>query len=187
MQLPIQITFRRMERSPAIEEAIRKKAASLDQYAKHIMSCRIVVQPASQHRLHGNQFEVRIDITLPGGEVEATREPSERKEYKEIAVAIRDAFDTAARRLEEYVRVQRGDVKFHSDSPHACVSKLVPAEDYGFLETPEGRQLYFHRNSVLNESYDRLQLGTEVRFEEEEGERGPQASTVKIVGRHGGR
>ena len=187
MQLPLQVSFRHMERTPSLETTIREKAATLDQFAGHIMSCRVVVEPAGKHHLHGNQYEVRIDIKLPGGEVVATHEPSEHKEYKEIAVAIRDAFDTAARRLEEYVRIQRGDVKLHAGLPHARVSKLMPAENYGFLETPEGRELFFHRNSVLNESYDRLQIGTEVAFEEEEGERGPQASTVKIVGRHGGR
>jgi ribosome-associated translation inhibitor RaiA len=156
MQLPLQISFRHMERTPFLEATIREKAATLDHFAGRIMSCRVVVEPAGEHRLHGNQYEVRIDITLPGGEVVATREPSEHKEYKEIGVAIRDAFDAAARRLEEYVRIQRGDVNFHAGQPQAV-------------------------------SYDRLQVGTEVAFEEEEGERGPQASTVRIVGRHGGR
>jgi cold shock CspA family protein len=187
MQLPLQISFRHMGRIPSIDATIREKAVKLDQFAGRIMSCHVVVELAGKHRLHGNQYVVRIDITLPGGEVVATREPSEHKEYKEITVAIRDAFDSAARRLEEYVRIQRGDVKFHAGQPHARVSKLVPAEDYGFLVTRDGRELFFHRNSVLNESYDRLQIGTEVAFAEEEGERGPQASTVKIVGRHGGR
>ena len=187
MQLPLQISFRQMKYSPALEAQIREKAASLDKFAGRIMSCRVVVQPAGKHHVSGNQYEVRIDLKLPGGEMVSTREPSEHKEYKEIGVAIRDAFDTAARQLEDYVRIQRGDVKFHAGLPHARVSKLIPADDYGFLATSEGRELFFHRNSVLNESFDRLQVGTEVAFEEEEGERGPQASTVKIVGRHGGR
>jgi cold shock CspA family protein len=69
---------------------------------------------------------------------------------------------------------------------HARVSKLVSTQDYGFLKTPEGREIYFHRNSVLNDAFSRLEIGTEVAFTEEEGERGPQATTVKLVGRHGG-
>jgi cold shock CspA family protein len=175
-----------MERSPTLEAKIREKAARLDKFAGRIMSCRVVVEPIGKHRKHGNQYEVRVDITLPNGEVVATREPSERKQYKEIAVAIRDAFDSAARQLEDCVRLQRGAVKAHQESPHARVSKLMPGEGYGFLLTPEGREIYFHRNSVLNDSFDRLALGSEVTYAEEAGDRGPQASTVKLVGRHGG-
>jgi cold shock CspA family protein len=62
----------------------------------------------------------------------------------------------------------------------------MPDGDYGFLATPEEREIYFHRSSVLNDAFERLKVGTEVTFAEEEGERGPQATTVKLVGRHGG-
>ena len=186
MQLPLQISFRQMEHSPALEATVREKAARLDTFASRIMSCRIVVEFAGKHHVYGNQYNVRIDITLPGGEVVATREPGEHKEYKEIAIALRDAFDAAARQLEDHVRRQRGDVKSHARMAHARVSKLVPSSDYGFLATPEGREIYFHRNSVLNEAFDRLRVGTEVAFSEEEGEQGTQASTVRLVGRHGG-
>ncbi|MEX2306270.1 MAG: HPF/RaiA family ribosome-associated protein [Pirellulales bacterium] len=186
MRLPLQISFRHMQRLPALEATIREKAAKLDRFAGRIMSCRVVVDPAGKHDVYGNPYEVRIDIKLPTGEVVATREPSERKEYKDIAVSIRDAFDSAARQLEDYVRIQRGHVKSHAHIPHARISKLVPDEDYGFLRTSKGREIFFHRNSVLKEAFDLLKVGTEVAFVEEDDERGPQASTVKRVGRHGG-
>ena len=186
MQLPLQVSFRHMAHSPVLETMVRERAARLDTFAGRIMSCRVVIEPAGKHRVHGNQYVVRIDIKVPGGEVVSTHEPSEHKEYKEIAVAIRDAFDAATRQLEDYVRRQRGDVKSNAVQQHARINKLVPAEDYGFLLTPEGREIFFHRNSVLNGQFDRLQLGTEVAFAEEEGDRGPQASTVTMVGRHGG-
>jgi cold shock CspA family protein len=175
-----------MEWSPALEATIIDRASRLDRFASHIMSCRVVVEPAGRHHKHGNQFEIHIDITLPQGEVVATREPSEHKEYKDIEIAIRDAFDAATRQLEDYVRRQRGDVKTHVAVLHGRVSKVMPGEGYGFLTTPEGREIYFHRNSVLNEAFDRLEIGAEVAFEEEEGNRGPQASTIRLVGRHGG-
>ena len=114
MQLPLQITFRRMEHLPAIEATIRKKAATLETFAGRITSCRVMVEPAGKHRLHGNQYQVHIDITLPGGEVVATHEPGNHKEYNDVAISIRDAFDAAARQLEDYVRRQRGDVKTHT-------------------------------------------------------------------------
>lgn len=184
MQLPLQISFRHMEHSEQIEELIRDKAAHLDTFANHIMSCRVVVEPAGQHHRHGNLYEVRIDLTVPGEEIVVTRESGEHTEYRDIHVALRDAFDSARRQLEDYVRRQRGDVKSLEAEPRARVSKLFPKEDYGFLETSDGREIYFHRNSVLHEGFDRLQIGTEVAFVEEAGKKGPQASTVKPVGKH---
>jgi len=184
MQLPLQISIRHMEHSEAVEAIVRQKAAMLDKFADHIMGCRVVVEPLGKHHEHGNLYEVRIDLTVPGEEIVVTREPSEHTEYKDIHVALRDAFDSARRQLEDYVRLRRGSVKAHETAPHARVSKLFPDEGYGFIETPDGREIYFHRHSVLNEGFDRLQLGTEVAFVEEEGKKGPQASTVRPVGRH---
>jgi len=184
MQVPLQVSFRHMEHSQTIEELIREKVAKLDASPDHIMGCRVVVEPAGKHHEHGNLYEVRIDITVPGEEIAVTREPSEHTEYKDIQVAIRDAFDSARRRLEDYVRRRRGAVKALETAPHARVSKLFPDEGYGFLSTPDGREIYFHRHSVLHEGFEHLQIGTEVAFVEEDGTKGPQASTVRPVGRH---
>ena len=184
MQLPLQISFRHMDHSESIEALVREKATHLDTFAGHIMSCRVVVEPAGKHHLHGNRYEVRIDLTVPGEEIAVTREPGEHTEYRDIQVALRDAFDSARRQLEDYVRRRRGSVKALETAPHARVTKLFPEEGYGFLETPDGREVYFHRHSVLHEGFDRLQVGTEVTFVEEGGKKGPQASTVRPVGRH---
>jgi cold shock CspA family protein/ribosome-associated translation inhibitor RaiA len=184
MQVPLQVSFRHLEHSEAIEALIRERVAKLDASPDHIMGCRVVVEPAGKHHEHGNLYEVRIDITVPGEEIVVTREPSQHTEYRDIHVALRDAFDSARRKLEDYVRRRRGSVKALATAPHARVSKLFPDEDYGFLSTPDGREIYFHRHSVLHEGFDHLQIGTEVTFAEEEGKKGAQASTVRPVGRH---
>jgi cold shock CspA family protein len=113
----------------------------------------------------------------------ARTEPARR--LRDIQVALRDAFDSACRQLEDYVRRRRGSVKALETAPHARVSKLFPREGYGFLSTPDGREIYFHRHGVLHGAFDRLEVGTEVSFVEAAGKQGPQASTVKLVGRHG--
>jgi cold shock CspA family protein len=100
-------------------------------------------------------------------------------------VAIRDAFDAARRRLEDYARKQRGDVKVYEQLPLAQVQKIFPQQGYGFLETTDGREIYFHRNSVLHPGFDGLAIGTKVRFAEELGQEGPQASSVAIAGTSG--
>ncbi|HLK58307.1 MAG TPA: HPF/RaiA family ribosome-associated protein [Chthonomonadaceae bacterium] len=196
---PVQISFRNMERSEVLEEKILQEADDLDTYYDGIMSCRVVVEVPHRRHEHGNIIHVRIDLALPGSELTVTHEPglhgaSERSAVEEGAkafeagaphknalLAIHDAFERARRRLQDYARRQHGEVKVHAPSPYARVARLFPGDDYGFLTTPDGVEIYFHRNSVLNEGFDRLEIGTEVSFAEEEGEKGPQASTVRIA------
>jgi cold shock CspA family protein len=98
-------------------------------------------------------------------------------------VAIRDAFDSARRRLEDFAREQRGAVKTHEGPAHGEVVELERADGYGFIQAGENR-IYSHRASVLDDAFDELTVGTPVAFVEERGENGPQASTVRVLGRH---
>ncbi len=184
MQLPLQVTFRHMKASPTVESAIREKAAKLGKFADHIIGCRVVIETAGRHHEHGNQYAVRIDVTVPDDEIAVTREPGEHTEYRDLHVALRDAFDAARRQLEDYVRRKRRFVKLLDTAPHGRVARLFPNEDYGFLETPDKREIFFHRESVLNGGFNRLAIGREVAYVEEDGQKGPQASTVRCVGKH---
>jgi cold shock CspA family protein len=106
-----------------------------------------------------------------------------RPERKHLEVAIREAFHTARRRLQDHARQKRADVKRHEPMTQARVTKLFPVEGYGYIETPDGREIYFHANSVLNKRFKSLKLGSKVSFTEEAGEKGPQASTVHLIAR----
>lgn len=184
MEPPIQITFRNLEHSEAIEARIRERAEKLVEYYDRIMNCRVVVEGQHKHHRHGNCYHVRVDITVPDGELVASREPDEHHSYTDVYVAIRDAFDTMRRQLEDYGRRERRQVKSHEIPPHGRIVEFYPAEGYGRIETLDGRLVYFHRNSVVGADFDKLRIGAEVRFAEEMGERGPQASTVHVIGKH---
>jgi len=184
MQIPLQISFRKVDPSPALESRIRKEAARLDKFHEHIMSCRVVIEAPHQHHHKGNLYHLRIDLKVPGQELVVTREHHDQHAHEDAFVVVRDAFDAMQRQLEDYARRQRGKVKAHVSPLHGLVSKLVPEEDYGKIETPDGREIYFHRNSVLGNDYDKLNIGSEIRFSEEAGDEGPQASTVTLVGKH---
>ena len=178
MQIPLQITFRNIPHSDAIEANIGEKAAKLDKFCKKIMSCRVVVEETQRRQRQGKLFSVRLDITVPGKELAVTREENE-----DVYVAIRDVFDTACRRLEEHARRERGVVKNHETMPIGRIAKVFQEKDYGFIETPDEREIYFHRNSVHDEDFSRLKIGTEVAFIEEQGNEGPQAARVTIISR----
>jgi ribosomal subunit interface protein len=180
MELPVQISFRGVPQSDAIEAKVRERVARLERYHDHIMGCRVMIEAPHRRHHQGKLFHVRIDLTVPGGELVVTREPAEHHAHQDVYVAIRDAFDAAQRRLEDHARRQRGAVKAHEPRPLAEVCRLFSKDGYGFIRTPDGRELYFHRNSVLDDAFDRLAIGSHVEFAEELGEQGPQASTIRI-------
>lgn len=109
MQLPLQVSFRHMDRSEEIEALVREKASKLETFADDIVGCRVVVEPAAGHQRNGNPYEVRIDLTVPGEEIVVTRGPGERVDSSDIRVALRESFDSARRQLEDYVRRRRGE------------------------------------------------------------------------------
>lgn len=184
MQLPLEITFRNMEPSEAMEANVRERADKLNQFYDQIMSCRVVVESQHRHHHKGNIYHVRIDLTVPDDELVVSRDPKDNHAHEDAYVAIRDAFDAARRQLKEYAEKRRRKVKHHEAPPHGQISLLVPDQDYGMILAPDGREVYFHRNSVVNGGFEELGVGAEVRFEEEEGDKGPQASTVHVVGKH---
>ncbi len=179
LTLPLELTLRDISPSEAVERYIRERASKLELVSDQIMRCRVVVEAPVRHHRKGGPFTVRIDLSVPGDKLVVNRQAAD-----DLYVAIRDAFDAARRRLQDYTRRQRGAVKTHEAVPHARVRTLYLDEGFGFLETPDGREIYFHRNSVMDAAFDHLGIGTEVRFAEEQGEQGPQASTVTIAGKH---
>jgi ribosomal subunit interface protein len=183
VKLPLQINWRDIPKSDAIDADIRAKAEKLDQFYEDIMSCRVTVEAPHKHHHKGNLYRLHLNITVPDGEIVVTRDPSEHSAHEDMYVAIRDAFDAARRQLQDYARKRRGQVKVHDVSHAARVLRRFPAQDYGFLLTPDGREIYFHRNALIDADFDMLDEGSEVSFVEEEGEQGPQAKQVR-VGKH---
>lgn len=181
----LQITFRNIDASPSVEEKVRERARELERFHDRILSCRVVIE-APNRRRHGDLYHVRIDLKVPGREIVVKRDPPEHHAHEDIHVAVRDAFDAVRRRLEDHVRRRRGDVKTHDAPSHGRVASLFAERDYGFIEASDGSEVYFHRNSVVGGGFDKLAVGDEVRFSfhAEEGEKGPQASTVVAVGKH---
>jgi cold shock CspA family protein/ribosome-associated translation inhibitor RaiA len=202
MILPVQVSFRNMPHSDAIEAMVREEAAHLDTYYNHIMGCRVMIEVPHRHREGGEHHHVRIYLTVPGGEIVVKREPTLHsrqqdvkeedrtkdreieRSHKHLQVAIREAFDTARRKLQDYARRQRADVKAHEDKPRGRIRSLYPEDGYGYIETRDGSEIYFHRNSVLLGDFEHMKLGLAVSFVEEQGERGPQASSVLLLGKH---
>jgi ribosomal subunit interface protein len=174
MQVPLEIAARSVELSPADEAAIRDRVTKLESIYGRLMSCRVAVEMPHRNRRTGASYSVRIDLTVPGSELVV-----DRKNGDTLLSAIQSAFNAAERQLRRYAQRQRGEVKQHEQlQPVAHVRELYPLGQYGFLESPEGDKIYFDARSVIDGGFGRLSVGSSVRYVPEDGERGPQASTV---------
>lgn len=185
MQVPLIVAFEGVEHSDAVESRIREEAKKLEQFHDHLTSARIVVA-RPQHRHHqGNTYQLRIHLIAPGGvDIHIDRDPGVSGRHEDIKVTITDAFDAARRKLQDAFRKQKGHVKVHEASPHGVVLSLSPEQNCGFISASDGREIYFHRNSVADSGFDNLSAGAEVRFSEAPGDKGPQATFVRLVGKH---
>ena len=186
MQEPLRITFHGIDPSEFIERRIRESAAALERFSHEIVSCHVTVDAPHHHHHKGNIYSVHLDIRLPDRQLALSKPRHEQHAHEDVYVAIRDAFDAAARSLEEYARTRRSEVKRHETPDHGKVVKLDRTRRYGFVETADGVEVYFHANSVTGEKFSELQLGDEVRVSvaRSESKKGPQASSVTPIGKH---
>lgn len=197
MILPLQISFRNLKPSEAVEARVREEMAKLETFYQGIIGCRVIVELPHKHHRQGDRYHVRIDLTVPGAELVVKKEPdlqaslrqvdSEKHSksseaqaaHKDVFVVIRDAFKEARRQLQDHARRERGQTKLHVPPESGRVVKLFPDEEYGFLERSDGNEIYFHKHSVLHDAFNRLTVGSRVAFSEEPGEKGAQASMVR--------
>jgi cold shock CspA family protein/ribosome-associated translation inhibitor RaiA len=199
MQLTPAITFRGITRTASLEADIVARMHKLETYYRGIMSCRVLVELVQRHHDAGNHYHVRIELTVPGEEIVAAHEASLHATAKDVQmekvtkagepdpvrkhvhVAIHEAFDIARRQLQDYARRQRGTVKAAARQARGRVSQLLSIDEYGYIEAEDGHEVYFQKSGVLENAFDRLTAGSAVSFVEELGDKGPQASTVKLL------
>ncbi|HVX98319.1 MAG TPA: HPF/RaiA family ribosome-associated protein [Pseudorhodoplanes sp.] len=188
MQIPVDISFHNCEGSAAIEDAIRGHIARLEEIHPRLIACRVRVDQRADNSTHSIPPVVRIEISVPGRkDIVVAHEPERlqrRFQRPDMRNAVNEAFRIAARRLAE-LKQQVSDYKAAAGHEAANefsgrIADLPHGEDYGFLQTKEGGQLYFHRNSVLSGDFDRLKLGDEVTYVEEMGDTGPIATKVRV-------
>lgn len=190
MQQPLEINFHDVPRSDWSVGLIRERAARLERYNDQIVSGQVIVSRPHHSQHKGMPYRVTIELRLPPQQTLAvTQEPDEvPRGEADLRPVINGAFDTMERRLKSLHRsTQREALAPAPDETRGLVVRLFSEDGYGFLRTPDGRELYFHQNAVLHDDFPRLAVGTEVRCEPEMGEAGPQASTVQIVNKPGER
>jgi ribosome-associated translation inhibitor RaiA len=184
MQEPLQIGFHNLEPSDALERRVRAHWAKLERRYDDIISARIVIE-APHKQPHKSTLGISISIGVPGRDIQVKREQRLHETDDHASWVINEAFHAALRQLEDHAQKQRRDVKTHEDErTYARIVRLYPDQDYGFLETRERLDIYFHRDVVRDADFADLEVGGEVLYTRapDEGSMGPMASSVWTLG-----
>ncbi|HAR41455.1 MAG TPA: 30S ribosomal protein S30 [Bdellovibrionales bacterium] len=187
MGIPVKIAFPDFPASEAVAARVRHRVKKLDQLYGRIIDCYVAIGNATKRHQKGNIYYVTVELRVPGGTIVYSRSrDGGNTAHTNVYVAIRDAFNAIERQLRDYIQQRR--IRIHT-APQAGpaygkVIRLVaesPADGYGFLAKSDGQEVYFNAHSVLNDDFTALKVGSQVRFSEEQGEDGPQASTVELI------
>lgn len=188
MQIAPEIIFHDVDRSAWVENYVLERLHKLERYAEGITSCRVSLTQEQASHQKGNRYSVMVEVRMPPNHDLAAKKAKIIHDMPtQLPALINLAFGAVERQLKKTAELRRGDGRNGENrqdgQPHGIVEKVFE-EGYGFLrEVGDDRQVYFHRNSVLHGDFERLAVGTEVRFTPQDGEEGPQASSVQIVAR----
>lgn len=182
MPMQTEITFDGVDASEALSADITEHAERLDKFAPDLIKCQVVVRPAERRHHQGNRYAVSLRLTLPGGEIDVGRVPTDGHSHEDPFVAVRDAFRSLQRKLQDFRRKQQGKVKHHESTIFGRVRGVDRESGIGVIEASNGREIRFSRDSVVDGGYDEAQAGDEVRFTEVAADDGPWAGTVHLLG-----
>lgn len=193
LQVPLEIAFHNIESSAWAEQEIRARVADLERLYDRLTSCRVRIDQRAKDRSGTIPPVVHIELGIPGrSDLVVSHEPDHllrKYRHPDLHKAINEAFRIAARQLVDLKGQRDGRSKdAHHDAGNQSlgqVAEITPEQDFGFLMTKEGGLLYFHRNSLLNGDFDRLERGDEVHYNEDMGDTGPIATKVRVK-RNGG-
>jgi cold shock CspA family protein/ribosome-associated translation inhibitor RaiA len=162
-----------LEILPEWREKIAEELARLQKhYHDPILHARVEIIGTAHHRL--GAFEVHLVVNVPGETITLTRQGDM------VMPLVVEAFDALDRRLAEHSQIVQQLIKSHEEVvQHGRVVRLFPEEDYGFIESDEGLEVYFHAHAVKKGKFSHLTPGTPVKFTQEAGDQGPQAIWVQ--------
>lgn len=184
METDPKIVFEQMDTSDALRERVLQELADLEQIYGRITSARVSLSAPPREHKKGYLYRTNIHLVLPGGrEVAVSHNPQAGRAEHDMYSSIQDAFEAARRQLRDEVRQMEGKVKTHAGGVEQIgqVIRIFPEDGYGFIVTPSGHEVFFSQKKVKHNGFGQMQIGTRVYFEEEMGDKGPLATTVRIA------
>jgi len=176
----LELSFHGMEPSVTIRSKVREYVDKLQRRYSDITSWHVYVNGP----LGGTgQFKVTVEARVPGAELAVGRKPGDINAHTDALVALRDSFAALERQLKKRRRQQYGEVKVHEGKPQGQVASIFHDQGYGFVEVTDGRRVYFHRNAVIEETFEDLEVGdpVELTINSDDSPRGPQATSLRRI------
>lgn len=183
--IDLKIQYLGFAESNAVSAAVWDYVVNLEKFYSQIMSCHVIISNPPRKHQKGGIYHVKIRMHMAGADIIIDKEPGANHAHEDVYVALRDAFDAAKRKVEDFARIRAGRVKETVGPMHARIIRILDAEDCGFVLSEDHREIYFHRNALVNGEFEKLKVGQEVRFSEGMGEKGPQVTSMQLVGRSG--
>jgi cold shock CspA family protein/ribosome-associated translation inhibitor RaiA len=145
-------------------------------YANFILHLRVTIEATSHHKEGG--FEIKLIASVPNDTVVVT------KKGESVRSSLVEAFDVLSLNLKEILRKkrkgQKGIEQTGNSDHYGIIRKISPLESYGFITSSDERDIYFHENALKNANIDDLVEGDSVFYGETVGDKGPQASWVRV-------
>ena len=180
MASPVDVSFHHVAADPAVEDLVQAKWTHLATRHRDIVGGKVTLEAPHQRSSRNPRFTVKIRVEVPGQDVWITHtDDSDRS--RDLAVAVREAFAAAERRLDSRTERRRGRVEHHEEHEQGDVVALFAPEGYGLIRTADGRDVYFHRNAVLDDAFSELRQGSRVSFVSYDAVEGEHASTVRVL------
>jgi len=183
METPLQLEIEGFEPSAHLRQLIDDNIAKLERRFGRITAARVAVRAPDAHHKMGEPYFVSIWLALPDRRDVSVKPPPGGLDHRQgdLTFAVGDAFRRAGRQLRDHTSKMKMQTKTHAHEPEGKVLRLDPGRESGYLESEDGREIYFHAHSVLDDKFRRLKPGMRVTFHEEMGDKGPQASTVRVI------
>lgn len=188
MQEPLEVSFTHIDKTPELDALIEEKVQRLEKFCDNLISCHVSVSEPHAHQDSGSGYRVRIEARIPPNQQIVAHEHSSHGDIRDtVETIIRRAFDATERQLKEHVeRLREGnrDTLDEEDAP-GIVTIIDKEKRFGIIKTITGRDIYFADKAVLHDDFDRIEVGTSVRYEDQPGDEGPRATTVEIIEKKG--
>lgn len=182
MQIEPILSYHNIDRSPAVDDLVHRRIEMLEKRDDRITGCEVTMEAPQRRKRHGRVFRVRLNLHLPGPDITISREIAQASAQDDLMLAVNRAFSAAEKALKKHRKTMAGvEVKHHPPVLHGEIVEIEPELGYGWILADDGQRVYFQRDGLTSDDWDRLETGTRLRFREEEGEKGPYAAAVTVA------
>jgi len=172
--MDLEIQIQHLDLDPTLRDLIERLAGHLAARRPEVLRLHVTVRHGMHHR-RGSE-EVALVANVEGETLRAD------KQKEQLRAAVHAAFRALTIEVDRHCLKRRRVTKSPGPRMQGSVKRIFRDAGYGFIHGQPGNDVYFSRRSLHELDFDRLEPGTPVEYEIEQGEEGPQASRVFPVG-----